>query len=402
MDDSSSTLRAIRTTTTLSLRAMAAELRKLGAPYSHVALSYYETGRTPPPPGLVKKYEEVAETVPALTDTGDPVSLLATLGRSDVDRRDLIRNAAYLIAGIAIPAAAAATTPNRVQVGIADVERIRAGTALFADLDERFGGNFGRTAVAEFCATELPPLLEGSFANETVRRAMFGAAAEAVYLAGWKSHDVGLDGGAQKYFNNALDLARVADSGAHAAWVMRIKCHQAFALGYGAEFIDMAEAACALAKGRVEPHTEALFTITAARAHAAAGNRAQAQAAIAATEAQIQRAPGEPPRWAAPTGPAGGPVLARVHNQIGVTLKALGDHAGAEEKARHGLELWNRDTNPRIWAITLARVAQAQYDRGNVADAQATWRTVLPHFEGIRSTRIDALRATADTHLALS
>jgi hypothetical protein len=315
-----------------------------------------------------------------------------------VDRRDFIRNAAYIAAGITIPATTIPTT--RLHVGHTDVDSVRQWVTSLADLDERFGGNFGRSTVAEFCATELPPLLEGTFANDTIRRNMFGAAAEAVYLAGWKSHDVGRDGVAQRYFDNALALARIADPHAHTAWVMRIKCHQAFALGHGAEHIDLAEEACRLAKGRVDPYTEALFTITAARAHAAAGNHRQAHAAITITEQHIQRNPDTPPRWAAPNGPAGGPLLARVHNQIGVTLKALGDHAGAEEKARDGLELWNRDTNPRIWAITLARVAQAQHDQGRLDDAVTTWKRVLPHLEGINSHRIAKLKATANTHIA--
>lgn len=397
MEDSPAILRRIRAATQLSLRAMAKELAKHDAPYSHVALSYYETGRTPPPPGLIEKYEHVAETLTALNTTGDPVALLATLGRSDVDRRDFIRNAAYITAGITIPAATIPAT--RLHVGVNDVDSVRQWVTSLADLDERFGGNFGRSTVAEFCATELPPLLEGTFANDTIRRNMFGAAAEAVYLAGWKSHDVGRDGVAQRYFDNALALARIADPHAHTAWVMRIKCHQAFALGHGAEHIDLAEESCRLAKGRVDPYTEALFTITAARAHAAAGNHRQAQSAITITEQLIQRNPDTPPRWAAPNGPAGGPLLARVHNQIGVTLKALGDHAGAEEKARNGLELWNRDTNPRIWAITLARVAQAQHDQGRLDDAVATWKRVLPHLEGINSHRIAKLKATAHTHI---
>jgi len=399
MEDSPAILRRIRASAQLSLRAMANELAKRDAPYSHVALSYYETGRTPPPPGLIEKYESVAETLITLDTTGDPVALLATLGRSDVDRRGFFRNAAYIAAGITIPAA---TTPiaKHLHVGTTDVDSVRQWVTSLADLDERFGGNFGRSTVAEFCATELPPLLEGTFTNDTIRRNMFGAAAEAVYLAGWKSHDVGRDGAAQHYFDNALNLARIADPHAHTAWVMRIKCHQAFALGHGAEHIDLAEEACRLAKGRVDPYTEALFTITAARAHAAAGNHRQAQTAITITEQHINRTPDTPPRWAAPNGPAGGPLLARVHNQIGVTLKALGDHAGAEEKARDGLELWNRDTNPRIWAITLARVAQAQYDQGRLTDAIATWQRVLPHLEGINSHRIAKLKATAHTHIA--
>lgn len=399
MDDSPAALRRIRTSLKLGLRGMATQLRKLDAPYSHVALSYYETGQRPIPEGLVKQYEEVAGLLTTMGQAEDPVATLTTLGRSDVDRRSFLRHAAYTAAGVVVPTAVT-TQSTTVHVGSSDVERVRQWVTTFADLDERFGGNFGRTTVAEFCTTELPRLLKGTFANEQVKKAMFGAATEAAYLLGWMSHDVGFDGAAQRYYENAQKLAAVADPGAHTAWTLRIQCHQAFTLGFGAEYIDMAETACRLAAGKVDPHTEALLTITAARAHAAAGNRRQALAAVTRTERQMVRPVDQAPRWAGTSGPAGGPPLARIHNQIGVTLAALGDHAGAEEQARHGLALWNRETNPRIWAITLARVAIAQHDQGRTGEAADTWRTALPYLDGIQSERVARLRRIGQAHIA--
>jgi hypothetical protein len=404
MEQSPAILRATRQTTGLSLRRWAAELKSKGHPYSHVALSYYETGTREIPDGLLQMYEETAaaQSEPATASSTDLTTELIMLGRPDVDRRKFLRGAAYSAAATALPTAFAPAATGNNTIGTVDVEAVRAWVGAFADLDERFGGAFGRSAVGAFCASDVPAKLQGRFATDQIRRDMLGACAEAVYLAGWKAHDVGDNTLARRYYGHAYAIAAAADPGPHAAWVMRIICHQAFALGHGAGHINMAEEACRRVRGRVDPHTEALFTITAARAHAAAGNHRNAIAAIAITESQMQRTPDEPPRWAASSGPAGGPPLARIHNQIGVTLKALGDHTGAEEKARHGLALWNRDTNPRIWAITAARIAQAQYDQGNLADAQDTWRTILPILDGIDSARIAKTRTTAEAHLAQS
>lgn len=50
------------------------------------------------------------------------------------------------------------------------------------------------------------------------------------YLAGWKHHDLGQEGAAQRYYQVGYQLACEADPHGHVAWMMRALAHQALSL----------------------------------------------------------------------------------------------------------------------------------------------------------------------------
>lgn len=395
MDATPQNLRDLRKASGLSLREMAKALVERGEPYTYSALSRYETDGRPVPPHLVQMYGAIA----AANAPGDPVATLIALGSPDMNRRRFLRTSAYTAAGALLPLNPIDPAPTEGRIiGHSEVQALHDTIAGLTAIDEQAGGAVGREAIEVFCSTTIPTYLRSRYANNDVRRRMFDAAAQATYLAGWKAHDVAEEARAQEYYRAARAFATEADGGtpgAHTAFIRRVMCHQAFNLGHGHELVAYAEGALELIKGHTEPHTEAMFTITAARAHAIAGDRHRALSYINTAEHQIALPPGQAPSWAAGRGSA----AAQVHNHIGQTLRTLGDLAGAEEKARHALELWDSQTHTRIWAITYSRVAQAQYDQGNHADAAATWNRVLPALDGIQSERIDKLRATATEHL---
>lgn len=323
----------------------------------------------------------------------DPVASLVHLGRADVDRRDLLSSAVYSVSALTLPLAdgtraEAADRATRARgggaVGEAEIATVRDVTRVFTKADERLGGRTGRSAVVEYLATDVAAYCNGSFESAATRKSMFGAAAELAYLAGWKAHDAGRDSLAQRYYLHAFQLAEESDPGAHAGYVLRILCHQAYDTGHHTHCTDLADSALARVRGRVDGETEALFWLTLARAHAEDGRRAAALTAVAKAERLMSRArPEEAPSWVS----SGGPPEARLSNQTAKVLNALGDTAGAVEQYRRSARCWDPATHPRIHALTLSDLGRAQLKQGGIDAACSTWSTALDGLHGVNSSR---------------
>ena len=341
---------------------------------------------------------------PALA--ADPVAGLALLARADVDRRTLIGGMAYSVAAPMLPLQQPEITARadlvrsraRATVGTGDVAAVRTMTTTFNAADERLGGGHARSAVVEYLATDVAGYLRGDFATDEVRRAMFAAGAQLSYLAGWKAHDLGLSGLAQQYYLYSFQLAAQADPRAHAAYALRILAHQAMDLGRHEHCVELADAALARAKGRVDADTESLFWLTATRAHAADGNSREALVALSTAERLIGRAGGDAgPEWAA----LGGPAEARLASQAGKALQAMGDLPQAQEQFRRSARCWDPVTHPRIYALTLANLAETQCAQGNVEQVCQTWHQALDGMAGIRSARTREAVRSMRAHLAV-
>jgi transcriptional regulator with XRE-family HTH domain len=85
------------------------------------------------------------------------------------------------------------SSPNGRHVGYSDVERVRLTTAMFAEMDNRFGGGHARHALIQFLADDVAQLLTGQF-TEHVGLDLFSSVAEAALLAAWMAYDSGLHG----------------------------------------------------------------------------------------------------------------------------------------------------------------------------------------------------------------
>src|SRR2546423_14920456 len=103
---------------------------------------------------------------------------------------------------------------------------------LFSRMDQRHGGGHARTAVVQYLTSEVAAYLQGSFADDRVRWAMYSTASELAYLAGWMAFDNSEHALAQRYFTEAVRLAAEGDDGPMAAHVLRAMAHQAIDLGH--------------------------------------------------------------------------------------------------------------------------------------------------------------------------
>lgn len=327
--------------------------------------------------------------LPTPIDTpGDPLAAIAELGQHDVDRRDLLARTLFSTAaltGILGPE----TTPRTDHaartgraVGAADVAAIEGALRAFDDIDERFGGGFGREAVTTFLSRDVAALCRA--ATGTHRQGIYAVATELAYLAGWKHHDLRREGAAQAWYLQAHALSGELDNPAPRAYVMRILAHQAFDLGATAGCLDLAERSAALAKGHVDPHTQAVFTLTIARAHALAGDRRRTLEAINAAEILNDRAkPGdERPNWSKMRNNAG-----QFHSHIAKALTDIGDLAGAEHHFHQAWQTRDPRTHTLISGLSQAWLAECQARRGNLAAACANWTEAQVVLDGIASQR---------------
>lgn len=332
----------------------------------------------------------------------DPVLAVTGLGRADVERHRFLALAAFTTAGVAMPLIhdhEAATRLLRARtggtaIGSEEIDVVSQITGAFSAADERLGGGHGLTTVTAYLADTAAPMLRGRFASDALRRAAFGAVAELAYLAGWKHHDLGHEGAAQRYYQVGYQLAYEADPHGHAAWMMRTLAHQALSLKQPHHCVDLAEAALAQGAGHVDGQTEALLHITHARAYAATGEKPAAARALLAAEDALLREDGPQPSYSRVSGPAAGTVASHTAR----TLTDLADHIGTEQQHRDALIRWDPEKYKRVHALTYADLGDSLAAQARADEAVAAWTQALTLMAGMTSDRtrkaITSLRST--------
>ncbi|SCF48495.1 hypothetical protein GA0070216_12723 [Micromonospora matsumotoense] len=309
-----------------------------------------------------------------------------------MERRAFGLTALYSLAALAVPLDSWQEIADRGQraqdggtaVGRREIDAVRDMLAVFSTADERFGGGNARLAVVQYLTSDVAGYLQGNFASDHDRRAMFSAAAELTYLAGWKAFDSSLHGVAQRYYLQSLRLANEADDRALAGFTLRAMAHQAVDLGNGPEALQLASSALEWSRGRATPAATALFTVLAARGHAATSDRVRTSAALKAAEAHLAKAsPDDEPAWIQ----ASGFTETSLASQAGQALRDLGDLPAAETQLRRSVTTRNTEAYRRIHTLTLANLADVQCARGRLREATENWNNALDSMAGVRSGR---------------
>ncbi|MER6033155.1 MULTISPECIES: MFS transporter [unclassified Streptomyces] len=176
-----------------------------------------------------------------------------------------------------------------LKVGHSDVQKLREAAEDARRWDSKYGGGDWRSSMVPECLrVEAAPLLLGSYSDE-VGRALFGASAELTRLAGWMAFDTGQQEAAQRYYIQALRLARAAADVPLGGYVLASMSLQATYRGFGDEGVDLAQAALERNRGLATARTMSFFRLVEARAHARAGDAPAAGAALKAAESWLER-----------------------------------------------------------------------------------------------------------------
>ncbi|MBD0737656.1 Tat pathway signal protein [Streptomyces sp. CBMA29] len=347
--------------------------------------------------------------VGALDWRSDALVTLTELGRVEVDeeRRRLLSRSAYSLAALALPSpsqpepAARRVTPaggsRALTVGAAEVEAVRDMVRFFSQIDQKRGGGHGRTAVVAYLRNEALGYLNGSFTDDHVRRAMFSAAGELVYLAAWMAFDNDEHAVAQPYFTTAVKLAVEAGDAPLAGHVLRAMAHQALELGHGPEAARIASASVEGDRYRLaSPRERALLGVVHARALAHIGDQRGSAAALLRAEDDLASA-GPDREEPGRTFFFGEASLA---HETARTLQASGDTGGALREFRRSVRTRNAATFSRTHAVTLGYLGSIQATTGRVEEACVTWNRALDAMAGITSGR--TRQTVVDMRRALS
>jgi hypothetical protein len=210
--------------------------------YDHVRVKRWITGGTcqypevvadvlstawsvPIPVGVIwPELREGAGLVPAHLQAWVPARTLEDLSlflRSDMlARREVLADAVGLVAGTSLVAPIArwlATPPVGLassagelpagRIGLSDVRSVELATEHFRCLDNAMGGGYGREAAVGQLKYAVDLIRHTGYA-EPVGDQLLAAIARLACLIGWMSHDVGMEGPAQRYLVYALQAAR--------------------------------------------------------------------------------------------------------------------------------------------------------------------------------------------------
>ncbi|MFI1713376.1 hypothetical protein EDD98_2331 [Streptomyces sp. PanSC19] len=187
------------------------------------------------------------------------------------------------------PTAAGTAAVEHARVGHSDVAKLREAAEDARRWDSKYGGGDWRSSMVPECLrVDAAPLLLGSYSDE-VGRNLFGATAELTRLAGWMAFDTGQQEAAQRYYIQALRLARAAADVPLGGYVLASMSLQATYRGFADEGVDLAQAALERNRGLATARTMSFFRLVEARAHAKAGDGAAAAAALKSAEGWLER-----------------------------------------------------------------------------------------------------------------
>ncbi|MEV0980068.1 hypothetical protein [Streptomyces sp. NPDC049915] len=154
-------------------------------------------------------------------------------------------------------------------IGTQEVEELERSVEVFRAWDAARGGGLQRKAVVGQL-NEVGGILAYHH-SPGIQRRLWGVAANLAVLAGWMSHDVGLEPTAQKYFLIAAHAAREGGDRPRAGEALSRAARQMVHLGRPDDALDLMKLAQSGAGDRLLPRTKAMFHTIEAWAQASMG-----------------------------------------------------------------------------------------------------------------------------------
>ncbi|WP_412540238.1 hypothetical protein R8Z50_31155 [Longispora sp. K20-0274] len=169
------------------------------------------------------------------------------------------------------------------RVGAPEVEVVTSMCAAFSTADHRLGGGYARATLIHYFNEIVRPLLGGSYSH-TIGRQLLAAAARLCDLGGFMAFDSGCQGLGQRYYIQALRLARASGDHALGAHILTDMAMQAHYLGDALEAVSLARAAHRAALDAGSRASAARCLAIEARAHARLGDARRCAEAMGRAE----------------------------------------------------------------------------------------------------------------------
>ncbi|WP_327282598.1 MULTISPECIES: transcriptional regulator [unclassified Streptomyces] len=276
--------------------------------------------------------------------------------------------------------------PNRI--GPEHIEILRAARAHYELMYRRAGGVATRARIVRFLGSETAPMLRGSY-PDGLGRQLHRATGSLVAVAGICAYDSDAHGLAQRYFHQALRLAKASGDRGLGAYVIALIVNQSLHLREYRQAVAFAEAALRAAGRHTTPALAADLYAMQAKAYAQLGDTAAALACIRHAEAAAERIrPGTEPDETGYVQPG------LVNVQVAEALLSLGDLHAAHEQAiaAVGTPAHDRGRVHRLAMLCEIQLRQGEADRAVAAAAEMAERA-----KGMESLRLrDRLRAVRE------
>ncbi|NBM17443.1 hypothetical protein [Streptomyces sp. GC420] len=182
-------------------------------------------------------------------------------------------------------------------VGSQEIEELERSVEVFRAWDAARGGGLQRKAVVGQL-NEVGGML--SYRHpEHLQRRLWGVAANLAVLAGWMSHDVGLEPTAQKYFVIAAHAAREGGDRPRAGEALSRYARQMVHLGRPDEALDLMKLAKSGSGDETLPRTRAMLYTVEAWAQASMGRGQAMRRTLGKAEELFASDKGDvpPPSW---------------------------------------------------------------------------------------------------------
>lgn len=323
------------------------------------------------------------------------VKEVAALWQLDVSRRSLLRGSAFAAAAYGVPAlkwllADSSEAPARVVgplVNRVEIESIRQITRTFRTLDNAHGGGFVREQAVRFLDREVSPLLKGGSYSGADGVELLRASAELTQLVGWMSYDGARHGLSQRYFIQALRMAKAVGDDCLGAEILAAMSHQASYMGEGSSAVDLARVAGRTASNAGVPVLMAEAFVLEAQGHAERQDGKACAAALHAAETTLDKADrSNEPQWISYFDEA------YMSAKFGHCFRALGQSKEAERFATRSLDMDPAYVRGR--AFNLSLLATSYVQQGEAEQACLVGRQAVSLARNLNSKR--AVRYISD------
>jgi hypothetical protein len=328
---------------------------------------------------------------PAETSLSDSVDHAAAFWRSDV-KQMRSPDARHVLSG---PAAIApvfewenppddrdvSSHRGRRTVVAADVLMVQEMRTRYEQMYRRVGGIPIRSRVIEFLDSRVASLLRDSYDDATGRQLM-RAAGGLVAVAGICTYDADHQAAAQRYFFDALRLAKASGDRGFGGYIVALVANQSMCLGRYRQVVQYAETGLRGARGYLSPALVSDLCTLQAKAYARMGDRAGCHEQMRRAEtvaAQIQLSE-EPPE-------TGYVQRGLVEVQHAEALRQLGDLIPAQSYAEEALRTADL-SHLRSQVHRFATLAMVLAAGKNVEAAVGAAQQMLDRAQGMESRRV--------------
>lgn len=269
--------------------------------------------------------------------------------------------------------------PGTVRVGRDDIDALRAARLHYEAMYRQAGGVATRGRVVRYLAEHTAPLVRGAY-TDTVGRELHRATGGLVAVAGICSYDSDRQGLAQRYFHQALRLAKASGDRAFGGYVIALLVNQALFLKDYRQAVAFAEAGIRTAGAAMSPALATDLYAMQAKAFSRMGDQKAAHRCMtAAEEAAARIRPADEPAELGYVQPG------LVEAQLAEALISLRDWAPAQTYAAEAVRV---RAHARGSIHRLATLATADLGRGEPEQAAAHTLDALDLARGQESQRL--------------